>query len=178
VVTASAAPAAPVVQHSIEERDRRSHQVAVQTKALAEHFVNARFSDLDQGTITRTRPRMLDVIGCVIGGTPASSNTELTRIASSAPLEGRRRPPSSGMHLGFRPADGDAQCRLIGSYNSLTMCMTALALSKYGHKSGREFPTGLTTGLTNYVEVNDCMRDFMNHAGMLSNWTTTAHRQY
>ena len=45
--------------------------------ALAQNVINTRFEDIDKDTIENTKNRILDVIGCAIGGANAPRNSAL-----------------------------------------------------------------------------------------------------
>jgi 2-methylcitrate dehydratase len=46
-------------------------------EALAQNVVNTRFEDIDKDTVENTKNRILDVIGCAIGGANAPKNSAL-----------------------------------------------------------------------------------------------------
>jgi 2-methylcitrate dehydratase PrpD len=48
---------------------------------LSENILNTRFEDIDQGTVDNTKRRILDMIGCAIGGARGDGNSELVALA-------------------------------------------------------------------------------------------------
>ncbi len=49
-------------------------------EALADNVLNARFEDIDRETVENTKKRILDVIGCAIGGASAPGNPALIKL--------------------------------------------------------------------------------------------------
>ncbi len=50
--------------------------------ALVTNILNARFEKLDQSTVENAKNRILDVMGCMLGGSNAPGNPELVRLAA------------------------------------------------------------------------------------------------
>jgi 2-methylcitrate dehydratase len=161
--SASTTAGAPVtVTPFAETRGARSAEPALQTQALAAHIVNAKYSDLDQATLRKAKYRILDLMGCVIGGAASKSNAALVEVLRDA-----GGTPEASV-IGYRLKTSAAQAamvnatiarsydfevmtvavgaRYIGSHDSPTTCMTALALCERGGLSGQEFVTALAVG--------------------------------
>jgi 2-methylcitrate dehydratase len=158
----SAAAAPPTVKPFVELRGGRSDNPAVQTEALAAHAVNVKFSDLDEATRTKAKHRILDLMGCVIGGAPETGNAALVDVLRSA----GGTPEASIIGYGVKTSAAQAAMvnavmarsydfevmtvvvgnQYIGSHNSPTTCMTALALAERGKLSGADFLTALVVG--------------------------------
>jgi hypothetical protein len=51
--------------------------------ALTENSLKTRFEDIDQATIDNTRRRILDMIGCGIGGARGTGNPELAEVVNN-----------------------------------------------------------------------------------------------
>ena len=49
-------------------------------EALSRNVLNTRFEDLDPAVVDNTRRRILDVIGCCIGGSNAPGNAVLAEM--------------------------------------------------------------------------------------------------
>lgn len=145
-----------------ERLDARSRLPALATEALAVHTANVRFSDLDDGTLRQAKYRVLDLIGCALGGRPATGNdalVDLVRVQGGAPeasiIGSAFKAPAAqaAMTNGVlaRAYDFEVMTVRIGdiqvpSHHSPTTCMTALAMSEREHRSGQEFLTALTIG--------------------------------
>jgi len=52
-------------------------------EALSANVLNTRFEDIDQETVDNTKKRILDTIGCAIGGARAPGNAELIELVKS-----------------------------------------------------------------------------------------------
>src|SRR5271154_4402017 len=63
-----------------ERRDARSKRPAVFTEKLASYIAEVRYGDIDTQTLTRTKHRVLDLLGCAIGGVPAPFNAQLVDL--------------------------------------------------------------------------------------------------
>ncbi|MFC1949861.1 MmgE/PrpD family protein [Chloroflexota bacterium] len=50
------------------------------TEILSENVLNTRFEDIDRETVDNTKWRIIDTIGCAIGGTRAPGNAELIEL--------------------------------------------------------------------------------------------------
>jgi hypothetical protein len=63
-----------------ERLDARSREPAVATEAFAAYAANLKFSDLDLQTLRKAKYRLLDLIGCAVGGAPAAGNAGLVSL--------------------------------------------------------------------------------------------------
>jgi 2-methylcitrate dehydratase PrpD len=48
--------------------------------ALAKNILTARFEDFDPATLDNAKNRVMDVLGCIIGGAKAERNAGLVRL--------------------------------------------------------------------------------------------------
>lgn len=146
----------------VETRGGRSASPAVETEALAAHCINVKYSDLDATTLRKAKHRVLDLIGCVIGGAADPSNAALVDVVRS------EAGPAEASVIGYPLKASASQAAMInatlarsydfevmtvtvgnkyvGSHNSPTTSMTALALSERGNLSGKDFITALVVG--------------------------------
>lgn len=146
----------------VETRGAPSADPAPAADAIAANTVNVRYSDLPEATVRAAKLRVLDLIGCAIGGAPDPGNAALVdvlRVQGAKPEASVIGFPlkTSAVHAATANATiarsfdfevmtvvvGD---RLIGSHNSPTTCMTALALCQAKGLSGQDFITALTVG--------------------------------
>lgn len=153
---------APSVQPFFETRGARSANPAVATEALAAHCVNVKYSDLDATTLRKAKHRILDLIGCVIGGAPAEGNAALVDVVRSEagpaeasvigyPLKASASQAAMINATLARSYDFEVQGvvvgnKYVGSHNSPTTSMTALALSERGALPGKDFIAALVVG--------------------------------
>ena len=144
------------------QQPHSSDTPAVITQALAEHTVNVKYDDLDAATIQKAKHRILDLMGCAIGGAPALGNRELVQLMCS----GNGSPESSVIGYPYkarawdvallnavisRSYDFEVMTVVVGdtqipSHHSPTTCMTSLALCEKLHLSGKDFLTALVVG--------------------------------
>lgn len=52
-------------------------------EALSENVLKTRYKDIDQATLDNTRTRILDMIGCGIGGSRGTGNAELANLVKN-----------------------------------------------------------------------------------------------
>lgn len=131
--------------------------------ALARHASTLRFEDLDAATVDAARWRVLDVLGCALGGTRAAGCEALATLArdtggrGDATLVGQRgaRVPAGSAAMVnavfARSFDYEVmgvliEGRLIPSHHAATTVTTALALCEARASSGRELITALVAG--------------------------------
>ena len=146
----------------VEERGAVSAEDPAEIGAIARHVADLRFEDIPAEALAKAKLRVLDLIGCGIGGIPGEGNDELVQLLESAGSAPRATVIGSPVRLNAGDAalanavisrsydfevmtvmvDGVA----IGSHNSPTTCMTALALAEERHLSGREFLAALIIG--------------------------------
>jgi 2-methylcitrate dehydratase len=153
---------APDVKPFFEDRGAPSANPAVQTQAIAAYTANLSFAELDSATVEKAKHRILDLVGCLIGGLPGSGNAALLDVVH----EGGGTPEASVAGMPWKTSAAQAAMvnaviarsydfevmtvgiggQYIGSHDSPTTCMTALALSERGKLSGKEFITALVVG--------------------------------
>jgi 2-methylcitrate dehydratase len=145
-----------------ERRDARSKRPAVFTEKLASYIAEVRYGDIDTQTLTRTKHRVLDLLGCAIGGVPAPFNAQLVDLVRADggqaqasvigyPLKGTVAQVAMLNAVIARSYDFEVMQvvigdRLVPSHHSPTTCMTSLAIAEQAQLSGREFLTALTVG--------------------------------
>jgi len=164
--TSDPGPATPTPQTTkftyVETRGAPSAASPKEAKALAAHAVHLAYDDLDEGTRRKTKRRILDLFGCALGGVHGTGNAALVQTlhAQGGPAEatvigyGIKLPAANAAMANAiiaRSYDYEVMTavvgdRLIGSHNSPTTCMTALALCERAGVSGKEFITALTAG--------------------------------
>jgi 2-methylcitrate dehydratase PrpD len=129
---------------------------------LAEHFARTRFEDIPPDTIRATKRRVVDLVGCAIGGARAGGNealVELLRRQGQAPHAtllgqgGQLCAADAAMVNAITARSYDFEVmttvvagRIYPSHTSPTTVMTALALAEREDCSGAEFLTALTLG--------------------------------
>jgi 2-methylcitrate dehydratase len=155
--------AAPKVSFRyVEDRGRASDAQPGDMNALTAHVSGARFEDIPAEAVARAKLRVLDLFGCGLGGIPGGGNAALVRCLEAAGSAPRASVIGSGVKLSAGDAalanaviarsydfevmtvvvDGVA----IGSHNSPTTCMTALAVAEERDLSGRDFLAALIVG--------------------------------
>ena len=130
--------------------------------ALAENVLKTRFEDIDSSTVENTKKRILDVIGCAIGGAKAPGNDGLVGLVKS--WGGKKE--ATILAYGVKAASPDvawANAILCRSFDweplvavidhkrypghvSGTTVSTALTLAESVGCSGRELITALVAG--------------------------------
>ena len=153
---------APVAFKYVEERGAASAERPVEVTAITEHAAGLRFEDIPPEAIAKAKLRVLDLFGCGIGGVPGNGNEALVRCLEAT----GSAPRASVIGFGTKLSAGDAALAnavisrsydfevmtvvvgdiAIGSHNSPTTCMTALALAEERSLSGRDFLTALVLG--------------------------------
>lgn len=146
----------------VEDRGRVSANDPAEISALASHIVNFRAEDLESETLRKAKLRVLDLFGCGLGGVPGEGNKALVRMLELA----GSHPRASVIGFGKKLSASDAalanavisrsydfevmtvmvEGNAIGSHNSPTTCMTALALAEEHGLTGMDFLTALIIG--------------------------------
>ncbi len=161
---AMAAPAGPVLGTKPAPApggrlDARSRLPAAASDAIATHIVGLRYADLDAATVAKAKHRVLDLIGCAIGG--AAEETIPALIAAVTASDAK---PEASI-IGYPARVSVAQAAMtnatiaraydfevmtvvvddlqVPSHHSPTTCMTALAFAEQGRASGQDFLTAL-----------------------------------
>jgi 2-methylcitrate dehydratase PrpD len=130
--------------------------------ALAENVLKTRFEDIDPDTVENTKKRILDVIGCAIGGSKASGNDGLVELVKSwggnkeatilgYGLQGASPDVAWANAILCRSFDWEPLVAVIGQkrypgHVSGTTVSTALTLAERVGCSGRELITALIAG--------------------------------
>jgi len=131
-------------------------------EALSANVLDTRFENFDQVTVENAKNRIIDVIGCAIGGANAPGNPGLVNLVRNW---GGKQEATLLVHGGKVPAGNAAMvnsivCRSfdfevmsivvegewIPSHHSGTTVMTALAMGEAHAISGRELITALVAG--------------------------------
>lgn len=145
-----------------EERGGASAAEPEAMNAIAAHVASTPFDAIPQEAVTKAKLRVLDLFGCAIGGIPGGGNDALVRCLEAA----GSAPRASVIGFGTKLSAGDAALAnaviarsydyevmtvivdgvAIGSHNSPTTCMTALAVAEERGLSGRDFLSALIVG--------------------------------
>jgi 2-methylcitrate dehydratase PrpD len=131
-------------------------------EALAANVLETRFEDFDPVTVKNARNRIIDVMGCAIGGAGAPGNQALVDLVKDW---GGKQEATILVHGGKAPAHNAAlvnaiMCRSFdfevmsvlvegkqyAAHHAATMVMTALALAEAEGKNGQEMITAMITG--------------------------------
>lgn len=130
---------------------------------IALHASQLRFEDLDAATVAAAKLRVLDVLGCALGGTRAAGCDALVTLAKEeggrcdatiAGSGGLKVPAARAAMVNAilaRSYDYEVMAvliegRLIPSHHAATTVMTALALCEARGLGGRELITALVAG--------------------------------
>lgn len=142
--------------------DKASDPHAEAITALSSHVASVRYEDIPSATIELAKHRVLDLVGCVIGGAHTEGQevlVDMARRAGAAPecsIIGWLGKFSAGEAalvnaVSARAWDYEVMTIVVGdlemeSHHSPTTSMTALALSERDHRSGMDFLTALIVG--------------------------------
>lgn len=145
-----------------EIRDARSAKAPTVTVELTKYIANSVYADLDAATVTKTKHRLLDLVGCAFGGVAAPHNASLVKLVRTGggapqasiigyPVKGPVDQVAMTNAVISRSYDFEVmlvpiQGRLVPSHHSPTTCMTALAVAEHRERSGKDFLTALTVG--------------------------------
>lgn len=126
------------------------------------NILNTRFEDIDSGTIEQAKLRIIDTVGCLIGGATDRGNAEFLKliISNGGPPEatvlvyGDRLPVGAAAMVNcilcrsfdFEPVSPVVDGRLTPAHISGTNVMTAMNLSEFKGVSGRELLTSMMVG--------------------------------
>jgi 2-methylcitrate dehydratase PrpD len=135
------------------------------SRKLIRHFAATAFFDLPPESVTATKRRVLDLIGCAVAGARAVGNDQLAPIlgaaagnerANTASLffqTGRLRAADAAMAnaIAARSYDFEVMAtkvagKVIPSHTSPTTVMTAFAMGERENTTGAQFLTALTLG--------------------------------
>jgi 2-methylcitrate dehydratase PrpD len=131
-------------------------------EALSANVLATRFEDLDTRIVENAKNRIIDILGCAIGGANAAGNKGLVDVVRRW---GGTREATTMIHGGMVPVGNAAMvnaimCRsydfeamsivvegqFIASHHSATTVMTALAMGEKYHIGGKELITALVVG--------------------------------
>jgi len=131
-------------------------------RTIAAHLARTRFEDIPDAAARATKRRVLDLVGCVIGGTRAQANDALvgvlrrqgqTEQATLLGQGGKMSAADAAMVNAITSRSYDYEVmttvvagRIIPSHTSPTTVMTAFAVAEREGRSGKEFLTALTLG--------------------------------
>ncbi len=131
-------------------------------EALSANIVETQFRDLDAPTIELAKNRIIDVLGCVIGGANASGNKELADVVrrlggqkeSTIMIFGQRIPMEHAAMLNAvmaRSYDFEVMAyvlegKFFPSHHAATTVPTALALAEALCAGGKELLTAMIVG--------------------------------
>lgn len=114
-------------------------------EALAGNVLNTRFEDIDGETVENTKKRILDVIGCAIGGANAPNNSALIRLVKDWGGKKEAVILAHGIRV---PACHAAMvnCIMCRSFDWEPLGAIIDGKSYPGHTSGTTVPTAITLG--------------------------------
>ena len=131
-------------------------------QALSANIVETQFSDFDTPTIELAKNRIIDVLGCIIGGANASGNKELMDIVrqsggrkeSTIMVFGQRMPMENAAMVNAvmaRSYDFEVMAyalegKFFPSHHAATTVPTALALAEAFGADGKELMTAMIVG--------------------------------
>jgi len=131
-------------------------------EALASNVVNTRFENFDQATIEAAKNRIIDVLGCTIGGANAPGNAAMIDLVRNW---GGKEESTILIHGGKAPAQNVAMVntimarsfdfevmtiaiedKTIASHHAATLVPTALALAEAKGINGKELIASMVVG--------------------------------
>jgi 2-methylcitrate dehydratase PrpD len=138
-----------------------NNQLAV-IDSLSGNIVNTRFEDLDKNMVEEAKKRVIDVLGCLIGGANAPGNRALLNLVKDW---GGKEESTILVHGGKVPAQNAAMMNTImdrsfdfevmsyayegnylASHHAATLIPTAIAMAESRGASGKEMITALLVG--------------------------------
>jgi len=143
---------------------------------IAAHLVTTRYEDIDTASIELAKRRVLDVIGCALGGAAIDGNAELLEL-----LRGWGGAPQAGVlgHGGKLPAPHAAFLNSIMARSNDLEVMTFVHEGdrKASHNAGSTVPTALALAETHGLGGKDLLTalvlgdDLVARVSLASNWT-------
>jgi 2-methylcitrate dehydratase PrpD len=131
-------------------------------EAFSANIVETRFENLDKATVELAKNRIIDVLGCLIGGANAPGNAALLKLVKRW---GGKKESTVLVHGGKAPAQNVAMLntimarsfdfevmsyvhegKYIPSHHAATLVPTSIALSEMYGVSGRELLVGMLVG--------------------------------
>jgi 2-methylcitrate dehydratase PrpD len=155
------AQAAGQIRAPAPKRPHPSDPAGGVSGVISAHVANADFADLDATTIDAAKLRLLDLVGCAIGGVRGEGGAALADAIAAGgqgPCSvlgtGRRasaRDAAMANAVLARTFDFEVMTVVVGgqqvpSHHAPTTVMTALALAEQQHADGRAFLTALSVG--------------------------------
>lgn len=129
---------------------------------FAKNIVEKRFEEFDPAIVAHAKDRIIDTVGCLIGGCDDSGNLELVRLLkeqggapeSSILIHGGKVPAGQAALINsimcrsfdFEPVSPVVNGRLTPGHISSTTVVTALSMAEARRASGREMITALILG--------------------------------
>ncbi len=141
--------------------------------ALAENALKTRFEDLDKETIETIKGRVIDIIGCAIGGANAPGNKGLIDLvkgwagkgeATILVHGGKALVQDAAMLNAVMVRSYDFEEQSPSAHQNATIIPVALALSEMFQLSGKEFLTALVVGTDVGNRINSAF-DFVFYHG-------------
>ena len=132
-------------------------------EALAENAVKMRFEDLDKESVETIKGRVIDILGCAIGGANASGNPELIDLVKSWGGKGQA---TILMHGGKAPAHDAAMINAVmtrsydfeeqspSAHTAASVIPAALAMCEMQQLSGKDFITAMVIGFDTGNRIN------------------------
>jgi len=110
---------------------------------LAANALDTRFENFDRATLESTKYRIIDTLGCLIGGSTDTGNPELARLLKES---GGKEEATILVHGGKVPAENAtlANCVMSRSFDFEPVSPLVDGASCPGHVSGTTVPTALT----------------------------------
>ena len=110
---------------------------------LAANTLETRFEDIDKATVESTKYRIIDTLGCLIGGSADTGNLELAGLLRD---EGGKEEATVLIHGGKIPAANAAlvNCVMARSFDFEPVSPLLDGVSWPGHISGTTVPTAVT----------------------------------
>ena len=137
-------------------------QVGTAIEQMSANAVNTRFEDFDAATVALAKNRIIDVIGCAIGGANAPGNAPLVDLVRKW---GGNSEATIWIHGGKAPAQNVAMVntimdrsydfevmsyvigdRILPSHHAATLVPTAIALAEATNADGKELLTAMIVG--------------------------------
>ncbi|MBB5986774.1 MmgE/PrpD family protein [Sphingobium lignivorans] len=160
-LAASTPPPAPAPTRAARQKPAPSREDGGLSAVIANHVASARFDQLDAGARERTKLRLLDVIGCAIGGLRGENQRSMSELLASDSggdatvfgLDRKASVPDAAMANAMLARAFDFEVMTVKvrdvispSHNAPTTVMTALALAEAAKSDGKAFLTSLALG--------------------------------
>lgn len=159
---------------------------------LIDNVLDTRFENLEQRTVESVKDRIIDVIGCTIGGAKASGNLEFVNIVKDW---GGKEEATILIHGGKAPAQNVAMVNIVmarsfdfvpcspvvdgiaaGGYISVGTIPTAIAVGEVNGINGRDLITAVAVGddLHSRISAADYDRNMLRKSGFCVKWDSTS----